>query len=245
MTEYLSEAEVIDIHSALAEMFANEDPIDPPGVRDTNLLGSALARPLTGLGSVDKYDTLEKKAAALFHSLVKNHPFHNGNKRTALVALIVFLDRNNRILSDVIDDDLFTFVIGVAADTFPKPDHSLGHDAVVEAIAAWLRNRTQAKTAPPRNLRTTEFLERVVDAGGRWKESGSSYVVWGTQTTRSVRIARTTSSLDGNVVKSYLRKLGLSEGQSGIAFQEFLDGVRPEQEALRRFRNVLRNLANA
>ena len=43
-------------------------------------------RPQTGLGTIDKYPTIEQKAAALLHSLIKNHAFHNGNKRTALVA---------------------------------------------------------------------------------------------------------------------------------------------------------------
>ena len=119
MIEFLSEGDVVDIHNALVAMFSTDDPIEPPGVRDANLLGSAVARPRTGLGNVDKYETIDKKAAALFHSLVKNHAFHNGNKRTALVALIVFLGRNGKLLDEITDRELFDFVVSVAADTFP------------------------------------------------------------------------------------------------------------------------------
>ena len=71
---------VKEIHFELAKIFAEEnDPISPCGVKDINMLESACARPDAGLGRVEKYNSLELKVAALFHSLTKNHPFHNGN----------------------------------------------------------------------------------------------------------------------------------------------------------------------
>jgi len=107
--EFLTESEVLAIHFALVEFFAREsDPITPSGPRDKNLLASALLRPRTSIGEHEKYRTVPQKAAALFHSLVKNHPFHNGNKRTALVGTLAFLDRNGwHLRSDVSDDEIF------------------------------------------------------------------------------------------------------------------------------------------
>lgn len=96
----LTYEEVLNIHYALVEDFAkHEDPIDPPGVKSESLLHSAVFRPQTAIGDQPKYPTVEMAAAALLHSLVHDHPFHNGNKRTALVAMLVFLD-NKKNLAD-------------------------------------------------------------------------------------------------------------------------------------------------
>src|ERR1700741_1391270 len=95
----LSADDILALHYQLVDFFKKtEDPIDPAGPRDLNLLASAVGRPQTSLGHEEKYPTLLLKAAALFHSLVKNHAFHNGNKRTGLMATLTFLDRNNRRL---------------------------------------------------------------------------------------------------------------------------------------------------
>lgn len=110
MTEFLSYDDVLRIHYQLVEFFASDgDPITPPGPRDTNLLHSACMRPQTSLGEIEKYRGIDKKAAALLHSLVMNHAFHNGNKRTALASMVSFLDRNDRRI-DATDDELFDLV---------------------------------------------------------------------------------------------------------------------------------------
>lgn len=73
-----------------------------------------MSRPATSLGGQYKYSTIQSAGAALLHSLVQNHAFHNGNKRTALVALLVFLDRNNFVL-DSNEDELFKWMLMVAS----------------------------------------------------------------------------------------------------------------------------------
>jgi death-on-curing protein len=81
---FLSRDEVLAIHSSLLERFGG-----PPGVRDFGLLESALYRPQTG-----HYADLAEMAAALFESLIMNHPFVDGNKRVAFFATDVFLRLN-------------------------------------------------------------------------------------------------------------------------------------------------------
>lgn len=137
-TDLLSADDVSAVHDALVEAFyASGDPIDPPGVRDPNLLESAVHRPATGIGDVLKYNTAEGCAAALLHSLVHNHPFHNGNKRTALVSMLVLLDRNG-ILLTCDQQALFKHVLFVAQHRLVSrglPDFS---DREVQAIAEWI-----------------------------------------------------------------------------------------------------------
>lgn len=91
---YISEQDVLTVYDILVCFFADDgDPISPAGLRDYNLLSSAVHRPQTSLGDKFKYNTIDEKASALLHSLIKSHPFHNGNKRTALISCLIFYDR--------------------------------------------------------------------------------------------------------------------------------------------------------
>lgn len=82
-------------------------------VRDYGLLESALARPRATVFGDDAYSTVEAKAAALLHSLARNHALIDGNKRLALAAMIAFLGVNGRRLTFT-NDEAYGFVMSVA-----------------------------------------------------------------------------------------------------------------------------------
>ena len=84
MTEYVTTADALFFHKRLIERYGGA-----PGIRDVGALESALHRPQTGY-----YDTIIDEAAALLESLVQNHPFIDGNKRTAFAVVDVFLRIN-------------------------------------------------------------------------------------------------------------------------------------------------------
>jgi death-on-curing protein len=67
-------------------------------LRERRLLESAVARPQASAFGADAYPDLAAKAAALLHPLVLNHPFIDGNKRTAVLATLVFLDLNGYVV---------------------------------------------------------------------------------------------------------------------------------------------------
>lgn len=81
MPEYLRVVEVLALHEILIDQFGGTD-----GVRDLGALESAVFRPQTGY-----YDDPIAEAAALLESLIQNHPFLDGNKRTAVAAADVHL----------------------------------------------------------------------------------------------------------------------------------------------------------
>jgi death-on-curing protein len=82
-------------------------------IRDEGLLFSALARPAASAFGVDAYPELERKAAALLHSLSRNHPLFDGNKRFAWYLTLAFLRLNeHRIVMPT--DTAFDLVLGVA-----------------------------------------------------------------------------------------------------------------------------------
>jgi death-on-curing protein len=82
-------------------------------VRDYGLLESATARPRATMFGTDAYETVEEKAAALLHSLVRNHALIDGNKRLALAATIAFLGVNGRRMT-LSNDQAYELVIEVA-----------------------------------------------------------------------------------------------------------------------------------
>jgi death on curing protein len=83
-------------------------------VRDVGLLESACARPRATVFGSDAYPTVPLKAAALLHSLVRNHALVDGNKRLAWLAAVVFLDLNGHTVA--IDDDAAFELVMAAAE---------------------------------------------------------------------------------------------------------------------------------
>lgn len=98
--QFLSLDEVLVIHERLIGRFGG-----PPGIRDPGLLESALYRPQSGY-----YADIAEMAAALFESLIKNHPFVDGNKRVAFFGTDVFLRLNGWKLA-VDDTDAHAFLM--------------------------------------------------------------------------------------------------------------------------------------
>jgi death on curing protein len=82
-------------------------------IRDAGLLASALARPATTLFGDDAYPALSLKAAALLESVVRNHPFVDGNKRSGWTLAVTFLWVNG-FRHDMTADEGFDLVLGVA-----------------------------------------------------------------------------------------------------------------------------------
>jgi death-on-curing protein len=126
--EYLTTNEVLLLHARLVQLTGGSR-----GVRDTRLLESALARPQATFDGTELYADLWAKAAALLHSLARNHPFVDGNKRTALAATGVFLELNGyRLVSS--NEEAVDLIRRVVAG-----------QAVLEDVAVWLREHSQVQ----------------------------------------------------------------------------------------------------
>jgi len=151
----LSVDDICRIHDALAEEFANTgNPIFPPGVKSENLLASAVFRQHTGSDGRWKYPNPIDNAATLAYGICCDHPFHNGNKRTALVAMLVHLDKNKLTLFDVSQADLYKMILAVAEHTIAADRKRVrstrsgrpNADDEVLAIAAWIKQRAKPIT---------------------------------------------------------------------------------------------------
>ncbi len=95
MTTYLTVDDLLDLHDVIREHAEKHDLGGGPyGLAKPGELESALGRPRTTLFGEEQYPTLPEKVAVLTHSLIRNHCFRNGNKRTALLAAVSFLREN-------------------------------------------------------------------------------------------------------------------------------------------------------
>ena len=105
----ISRDEVLAIHDILLSRFGGRQ-----GVRDEGLLDSAINRPFQTFDGKELYPSAIDKAAAVFESIVTNHPFIDGNKRTAYVLMrLVLRESNLSLVSD--EDDKYDFVILAAS----------------------------------------------------------------------------------------------------------------------------------
>lgn len=104
----ISEKEALEIHAILLERFGGSS-----GVRDHALLNSALNRPFQTFDGNELYPSPIEKAAAMLESIVKNHPFIDGNKRTGYVlARLCLMKEHVDILAD--QNQKYAFVIDIS-----------------------------------------------------------------------------------------------------------------------------------
>jgi death-on-curing protein len=111
---FLTLDEVLGIHADQIRGYGGR-----PGIRDLDLLRSALAMPETTYAGEFLHPTLFEMAAAYLFHVARNHPFVDGNKRTALMCALVFLGLNGQRL-EVEPDSLYEMVDGVAAGGVEK-----------------------------------------------------------------------------------------------------------------------------
>ncbi|MDR1460638.1 MAG: type II toxin-antitoxin system death-on-curing family toxin [Campylobacteraceae bacterium] len=91
------------------------------GVRDLNLLNSALYMPQSSFDGEYLHKTIPEMAAAYTYHICQNHPFTDGNKRTALAASLVFLDLNGYTIN-CDDKELYGVIMGVANEKINKKE---------------------------------------------------------------------------------------------------------------------------
>lgn len=124
---YLTPEQILYLHARLSAEIGGTQ-----GVRDLGLLVSAVGRPQAAFEGRDLYPDLFTKAAALMHSLIQNHPFVDGNKRTGIAAAALFLQVNGfRLIAA--NPEVVAFTLSVA----------IGEKDVVD-IASWLEHHSEA-----------------------------------------------------------------------------------------------------
>lgn len=252
---FLKIEHVLEIHDELAkEQDGVLDPISPAGVKNEHLLESALLHPCTMYGGTYKYPTLESAAAALMFSMTSNHPFHNGNKRTALMSMIIFLNNHKiRILSD--DSNLYKMARRITMHAFSKERTK---DAEIYALAQWVvANSKKINNSGERSIPKRDFLKILKAFGCEYSER-NKYIErkiskektnWYSSKSKTLRYPFDMSSIrdgqeiDKRVVGSIRKKLEL-DSKNGMSDEMFYNKIElPICYFVQKHRNVLNRLA--
>lgn len=125
---------------AMALFDSGNEPMTNFDDHNLSLLESALANPKQTFGGNDLYPTLTEKAAILYYGLIKNHPFENGNKRTATATLMIFLYINNYWLKGK-GLDIENYLVSLAARVASSKG-SEDKDELMAEIIKWLNENS-------------------------------------------------------------------------------------------------------
>ncbi len=171
--------DVLAAHFLMIDYFAEKNyGIGGVGPRSLDLLHSALSRQFTALGGIRKWNGLYEISATLMFGLIMNHPFHDANKRTALLATLSLLSRKRRVV-DLPQKRLDSLVVAIAANQLQRyferdaryqerlqlisgPNDT---DGKVRIIADFLRRNTRARDDSARTV-TYSDLNRVLRRHG-------------------------------------------------------------------------------
>lgn len=168
MLEY---KDVVGIHEYLTEHYKDsDDPISPPGVKSPELLESAIARPFATIGGKDAFPDVMDKAAVIFHAVISNHTFHNGNKRVALLVTMCFLDGNGYWLDKCSDVDLFNFTKDTAAHEIAK-----NRKDELKVIKAFIKRNSRKRKYNDEQLSFLALSQHLHNAGFTLEEDGDFY----------------------------------------------------------------------
>ena len=128
--------QIYEIHEAILQESGGI-----PGLRDGAMLHSASARPFGTFAGEDLYPTDFDKAAALFHSLIKSHPFMDGTKRTAFAGTLDFLSRQGYHIPHIVPkQEVIDFCISIAEENQLISKGLISQTKALDEIAEWFRN---------------------------------------------------------------------------------------------------------
>ena len=120
-----------------------------PGLRDATMLHAAIARPFATFGGQELYPNDFEKAAALFHSLIKSHPFMDGTKRTAFTAALYFLERCGHPVPQRLPlSEVVAFCISIAEENLRLTRGENLKPRSITEIAEWFRTLLDPTTKP-------------------------------------------------------------------------------------------------
>ena len=242
--KYLSISMIRTIYEQLSEDYRqSSDPIDS-GERDQGIiLEAAIARPHTAAGGRLKYPTVEMAAAALMHAMVQDHPFHDGNKRTAIVSFLVFLDQNNFVFNGE-EHDLFETVLKIANHQMTDEENSsLRDDKEMHAISLWIRRNSRKLSKRAENMQWRDLRSTLIAHGCTIdRRQGNRIMIQ-----RGNLISHTGARNDGHEISgesiSKIRKdLKLSE-EDGIDSEVFYYGAPRISGFINKYRKTLDDLA--
>lgn len=254
---HITKEEVLKIYDELVEDFREyHDPISPAGIRDVALLESALFHPTTAFAGVSKYPTAQTAGAALMYAISSNHAFHNGNKRTAMVAMLVFLDRHGLMLT-CSEDELFQIAIKLADHKLAEQGDEVG-DSEIYRLARWIHSNSRILEGGERPITMRRLRQILSHFGCTIRENGiiERHMIYkrilGINRTKTISTHRPIffgypegREVDQGLIRTIRRELELDD-QHGVDSSVFYaQNNSPASEFIIKYKNLLKRLSKA
>lgn len=257
--------EALCAHYLICDFFFGEgEPISQAGPRNLNLFLSAVDRQFVSFGGKSRWSRPSELAATLFYGLNKNHPFHDGNKRTALLSALFLLDKAGRIPT-CSQDDLEELAVRTAANELPAYDNYHHYavaeggrdrpDARVRFIAKFFRKYSRQIDRRQYQITFRELNTTLRRFGFELQNPSGNYIDIVQMHTRrrmfkkvieSEKIGRTGfPGWKKQVSAGDLRRIQKATGltaERGYDSQVFYRGAEPLQSLINKYQNVLRRL---
>ncbi|MFN8712655.1 MAG: type II toxin-antitoxin system death-on-curing family toxin [Bacteroidota bacterium] len=187
--------DIIELHNILCKnykLLPEMEPISPSGVKSINMLESAVSRQMVGSGDYYKYSDYFSNCATLVFGLVKNHSFHNGNKRIGFLAMIKHLYSNGYVIRPQIKHNEIYELLRQLADSSlnnhaevynrkfvkqNKKEDGWNDEMQISYLTYWLRKNTEHKNtkAKKKGVPVNE-LEKILQAKGLTTKFSGKYL---------------------------------------------------------------------
>jgi death-on-curing protein len=238
--------EVLQVRRRMATLdIATQDAFGSTEPLSYDKLASAVFRQETGGGGHYKYNTIPDNGATLFYGIAMSHAFENGNKRTALVSLLVYLDKNKTLLVDATEDDLYELARSVAAhDIELRPGAQRTSDTEVQAIAEWIRSHTRHRVLGDTAMEFKELRAVLEEFGCTFEKPEANFI----KIRRGSHMVKTgypraNFEIPVNEIKRMRRKLHLDEVH-GVDSAGFYALDSKVDEIVNGYRNLMKRLAD-
>ena len=174
----ISEEDVLAVRRRMASLsIATNDAFGETEPLHADKLASAVFRQFTGGGGIYKYTTIPDVGANLFYGVAMSHSFENGNKRTALVTLLVFLDKNKTLLVNTGEEDLYELARSVAAHEIPIDVKSARNaDSEIKAVSHWLKERIRDRVLGDVATKFYELRSLLEELGCEFEKPEGNFI---------------------------------------------------------------------
>lgn len=242
----LDEEEVLLIRRRMSTLrIATRDAFGYTEPTNPDKFSSAVYRQFTSGGGIYKYNTIHDVAANLLYGIAMSHAFENGNKRTALVSTLIFLDKNKTYLVNTDEDELYELVRSVAAHEIELPNGAARTvEAETEAVASWVRGRIRPKVLGDKSMTFKELKEQLEEFGCTFDKPDANYVkIHRNEWMVKTGYPKANFEVGVGEVKKIRRSLKLDE-VNGVDSAGFYDLEQTVDSFVNYYRNLMKRLAD-
>lgn len=255
----LSEYEVLKAHYIVSDYFISEGDMVLYGVKSFDLLSSAVSRQDVEFGGIQKWQDEYHKMATLLYGITKNHAFEDGNKRTALLSLLLFINKNDLQVTykqNVIEN----LIVRIAANALEEYEnykyYKQKDDPEVNFIADKIKKYTRKTNRKIYTITYAEFNRRLRQFGV-WLDNPNKnyinvyrnkqifklfrYTKCKTERVLQIGFPGWKKQVNPKAIRSVLQATGLTV-DNGVDSEVFFRDADPAYELIREYRKLLARL---